>query len=45
MDEKTESAAFVVHGGTIMAALSQLAGEPYDFITGRRKTERDIQQK
>lgn len=31
MDEKTESAAFVVHGGTIMAALSRLAGEPYDF--------------
>lgn len=29
--EGAESAAFVVHGGTIMAALSQLAEEPYDF--------------
>ena len=37
MDEKTESAAFVVHGGTIMAALSQLAGEPYDFYHWQAK--------
>ena len=29
--EGAESAAFVVHGGTIMAALSQLAEKPYDF--------------
>ena len=26
-----ESAAFAVHGGTIMAALSELAEEPYEF--------------
>ena len=39
MDEKTESAAFVVHGGTIMAALSQLAGEPYDFYHWQAKNE------
>lgn len=30
-EERAASAAFVVHGGTIMAALSQLAEEPYDF--------------
>ena len=30
-EEKAESAAFVVHGGTIMAALSRLAEEPHDF--------------
>lgn len=31
LEEKAESAAFVVHGGTIMASLSRLAEEPYDF--------------
>lgn len=30
-EEGVGSAAFVVHGGTIMAALSQMAEEPYDF--------------
>jgi len=31
LEEKAESAAFVVHGGTIMASLSRLAEEPHDF--------------
>lgn len=31
IEEKTDRAAFVVHGGTIMAALSRLSSEPYDF--------------
>lgn len=31
LEEGTQSAAFVVHGGTIMAALSQLGEEPGDF--------------
>ena len=29
--ERVDSAAFIVHGGTIMAALSQMAEEPCDF--------------
>ena len=36
-DGKAGSAAFVVHGGTIMAALCQLAGEPYDFYHWQAK--------
>ena len=31
LEEKAESAAFIVHGGTIMASLSRLAEEPHDF--------------
>lgn len=31
LEEKAESAAFVVHGGTIMASLYRLAEEPHDF--------------
>lgn len=31
LDEEKESAAFVVHGGTIMAVLEKLAEGPHDF--------------
>ena len=31
LEEKAESAVFVVHGGTIMASLSRLAEETHDF--------------
>lgn len=31
LEEEKESAAFIVHGGTIMAVLSELSEEPHDF--------------
>lgn len=41
--ENVESAAFVVHGGTIMAVLEQLAEDQKIFITGRWKMAEDIE--
>ncbi len=38
--EGAESTAFVVHGGTIMAAFSQLAEEPHDFYDWQVKNGR-----
>ena len=43
-EENVESAAFVVHGGTIMAVLEQLAEDlKRVFITGRWKMAEDIE--
>lgn len=44
MDLQCREAAFVVHGGTIMAVLSAFSQTGGDFMTGRSQMAADILQ-